>query len=91
MGPADVAAVTGTHQGSFQGLEATGRRVTVFARIAGRFAQACSRKRGPGVPAGAAVTVGKNGRAIAEFAGDATPDGMQRYWTSTPGRPMSPR
>ena len=50
----------------------------LFARIAGRFAQACSRS-GRGVSAGFAVrTERKNGWTIAELAGDATPDGMQR-------------
>jgi SRSO17 transposase len=51
----------------------------VFARIAGRFAQACSRKRARAYLLGLlSRTERKNGWTIAEFAGDATPDGMQR-------------
>jgi SRSO17 transposase len=51
----------------------------VFARIAGRFAQACSRKRARAYPLGLlSRTERKNGWTLAELAGDATPDGMQR-------------
>jgi len=51
----------------------------VFARIAGRFAQAASRKRGRAYLLGLLSRSGrKNGWTIAEFAGDVTPDGMQR-------------
>ena len=51
----------------------------VFARIAGRFAQACSRKRARAYLLGLlSRSERKNGWTIAEFAGDATPDGMQR-------------
>jgi SRSO17 transposase len=51
----------------------------VFARIARRFAQACSRKRARAYLLGLlSRTERKNGWTIAEFAGDATPDGMQR-------------
>jgi SRSO17 transposase len=51
----------------------------VFARIAGRFAQACSRKRARAYLLGLLSRCErKNGWSIAELAGDATPDGMQR-------------
>jgi SRSO17 transposase len=51
----------------------------VFAWIAGRFAQACSRKRARAYLLGLLSRAErKNGWTIAEFAGDATPDGMQR-------------
>lgn len=51
----------------------------VFARVAGRFAQAASRKRGRAYLLGLlSRSERKNGWTIAEFAGDATPDGMQR-------------
>jgi SRSO17 transposase len=51
----------------------------VFARIAGRFAQACSRKRARAYLLGLlSRSERKNGWTIAEFAGDVTPDGMQR-------------
>jgi SRSO17 transposase len=51
----------------------------VFARIAGRFAQAPSRKRARGYLLGLlSRTERKNGWTIAELAGDAAPDGMQR-------------
>ena len=51
----------------------------VFARIAGRFAQAASRKRARAYLLGLLSRAErKNGWTIAEFAGDATPDGMQR-------------
>ena len=51
----------------------------VFARIAGRFAQACSRKRARAYLLGLlSRTERKNGWTIAELAGDGTPDGMQR-------------
>ncbi len=51
----------------------------VFARIAGRFAQACSRKRARAYLLGLlSRSERKNGWTMAEFAGDATPDGMQR-------------
>jgi SRSO17 transposase len=47
--------------------------------VAGRFAQACSRKRARAYLLGLlSRTERKNGWTIAEFAGDATPDGMQR-------------
>jgi SRSO17 transposase len=50
-----------------------------FARKAGRFAQACSRKRARAYLLGLlSRTKRKNGWSIAELAGDATPDGMQR-------------
>jgi SRSO17 transposase len=51
----------------------------VFARIAGRFAQACSRKRARAYLLGLlSRSERKNGWTIAELAGDATPDEMQR-------------
>jgi SRSO17 transposase len=51
----------------------------VFARVAGRFLQACSRKRARAYLLGLLSRAErKNGWTIAEFAGDATPDGMQR-------------
>jgi SRSO17 transposase len=51
----------------------------VFARIAGRFAQACSRQRARAYLLGLlSRTERKNGWTIAELAGDARPDGMQR-------------
>jgi SRSO17 transposase len=51
----------------------------VFARVAGRFAQAASRKRGRAYLLGLlSRSERKNGWTIAEFAGDGTPDGMQR-------------
>jgi SRSO17 transposase len=51
----------------------------VFARIAGRFAQAASRKRARAYLLGLLSRAErKNGWTIAEFAGDSTPDGMQR-------------
>ena len=51
----------------------------VFARIAGRFAQAASRKRARAYLLGLLSRCErKNGWTIAEFAGDAAPDGMQR-------------
>jgi SRSO17 transposase len=50
-----------------------------FARIAGRFAQAASRRRGRAYVLGLLSRAErKNGWTIAEFAGNATPDGMQR-------------
>lgn len=50
-----------------------------FAVVAGRFAQACSRKRARAYLLGLlSRSERKNGWTIAEFAGDATPDGMQR-------------
>jgi SRSO17 transposase len=60
----------------------------VFARIAGRFAQACSRKRARAYLLGLLSRAErKNSWTIAEFAGDATPDGMQRllnfyFWSA---------
>jgi SRSO17 transposase len=51
----------------------------VFAQVAGRFAQAASRKRARAYLLGLlSRSERKNGWTIAEFAGDATPDGMQR-------------
>jgi SRSO17 transposase len=51
----------------------------VFAAVAGRFAQACSRKRARAYLLGLlSRSERKNGWTIAELAGDATPDGMQR-------------
>jgi len=51
----------------------------LFARVAGRFAQVQSRRRARGYLLGLlSQTERKNGWTIAEFAGDATPDGMQR-------------
>ena len=51
----------------------------VFARVAGRFLQAPSRKRARTYLLGLlSQTERKNGWTIAEFAGDAAPDGMQR-------------
>jgi SRSO17 transposase len=51
----------------------------VFARVAGRFAQASSRKRARAYLLGLlSRTERKNGWTLAELAGDATPDGMQR-------------
>src|SRR6266851_2247905 len=50
-----------------------------FARVAGRFAQAASRKRARAYLLGLLSRCErKNGWTIAEFAGDARPDGMQR-------------
>jgi SRSO17 transposase len=50
-----------------------------FARIAGRFAQAASRRRARAYLLGLLSRCErKNGWTIAEFAGDVTPDGMQR-------------
>jgi SRSO17 transposase len=55
-----------------------------FAVVAGRFAQACSRKRARGYLLGLlSRSERKNGWTIAEFAGDATPDGMQRLLNRT--------
>ena len=57
----------------------------LFARIAGRFAQACSRKRARAYLLGLlSRTERKNGWTIAELAGDATPDGMQRLLMTGP-------
>ena len=51
----------------------------VFAQIAGRFAQAYSRKRARAYLLGLlSRSERKNGWTIAELAVDATPDGMQR-------------
>src|ERR1035437_831818 len=51
----------------------------VFARVAVRFAQACSRKRARAYLLGLlSHSERKNGWTIAEFAGDAGPEGMQR-------------
>jgi SRSO17 transposase len=51
----------------------------VFALIAGRFAQACSRKRARAYLLGLlSRSERKNSWTIAELAGDGTPDGMQR-------------
>jgi SRSO17 transposase len=51
----------------------------VFAQVAGRFAQASSRKRARAYLLGLlSQTERKNGWTLAELAGDATPDGMQR-------------
>lgn len=51
----------------------------LFARVAGRFAQVQSRRRARGYLLGLlSQAERKNGWTIAEFAGDATPDGMQR-------------
>ncbi len=51
----------------------------VFALIAGEFLQAPSRWRARGYLLGLlSQSERKNGWSIAEFAGDATPDGMQR-------------
>ena len=47
----------------------------MFARIAGRFAQAASRRYLLGL---LSRCERKNGWTIAELAGDGTPDGMQR-------------
>jgi SRSO17 transposase len=50
-----------------------------FARVAGRFAQACSRKRARAYLLGLLSRCErKNGWTIAELAGDGTPDGLQR-------------
>ena len=50
-----------------------------FAVVAGRFAQACSRKRARAYLLGLlSRSERKNSWTIAEFAGDVTPDGMQR-------------
>jgi SRSO17 transposase len=50
-----------------------------FARVAGRFAQASSRKRARAYLLGLLSRCErKNGWTIAEFAGDTAPDGMQR-------------
>ncbi len=55
----------------------------VFARIAGRFAQAASRKRARAYLLGLLSRCErKNGWTIAELAGDGTPDGMQRLLNS---------
>jgi SRSO17 transposase len=51
----------------------------VFARVAGRFAPASSRKRARAYLLGLlSRSERKNGWTLAEPAGDATPDGMQR-------------
>src|SRR5713101_5383709 len=51
----------------------------MFARVAGEFAQAASRKRARGYLLGLlSQSERKNGWSIAEFAGDGSPDGMQR-------------
>jgi SRSO17 transposase len=51
----------------------------MFALIAGEFVQAPSRKRARGYLLGLlSQSERKNGWTIAEFAGDASPDGMQR-------------
>jgi SRSO17 transposase len=51
----------------------------LFAQIAGRFAQAASRRRARAYLLGLlSRSERKNGWTIAELAGDATPDGMQR-------------
>ncbi len=51
----------------------------MFALIAGEFAQAPSRRRARGYLLGLlSQSERKNGWTIAEFAGDSTPDGMQR-------------
>jgi SRSO17 transposase len=51
----------------------------LFARVAGRFAQVQSRLRARGYLLGLlSQTERKNGWTIAEFAGDADPQGMQR-------------
>jgi SRSO17 transposase len=52
---------------------------SVFARVAGRFAQVQSRLRARGYLLGLlSQSERKNGWTIAEFAGDADPQGMQR-------------
>jgi SRSO17 transposase len=51
----------------------------VFSRIAGRFAQAASRKQARAYLLGLlSLCERKNSWTIAEFAGDASPGGMQR-------------
>jgi SRSO17 transposase len=60
----------------------------VFAVVAGRFAQASSRRRARAYLLGLLSRLErKNGWTIAELAGDATPDGMQRllnqyFWSA---------
>ena len=51
----------------------------LFARVAGRFFRAEPRRRARAYVRGLlAPLAGKNGWTLAEDAGDATPDGMQR-------------
>ena len=58
-----------------------------FAVAAGRFARACSRKRARAYLLGLlSRSERKNSWTIAEFAGDATPDGMQRLLNLYPGQ-----
>src|SRR5258707_12882007 len=64
----------------------------MFALVAGEFAQAQSRWRARGYLLGLlSRSERKNGWTIAEFAGDACPDGMQRLlnfysWDAARGR-----
>jgi hypothetical protein len=55
----------------------------MFAEVVARRSSGGSRGCGPVLPAGAGVGVErKNGWTLAEFAGEATPDGMQRLLNS---------
>ena len=56
---------------------------TLHTRIAGRFARAEPRRRVLAYLGGLVGNVGrKNGWQLAEYAGEATPDGMQRLRSS---------
>lgn len=58
----------------------------LFALVAGRFSRAEPRRRARAYVRGLlAPLAGKNGWTLAEVAGDATPDGMQRL-RATRGR-----
>ena len=55
----------------------------MFALVAGRFLRAEPRRRARAYVRGLlAPLAGKNGWTLAEVAGDATPDGMQRLLNS---------
>jgi SRSO17 transposase len=55
----------------------------LFAQVAGRFLRAEPRRRARAYVRGLlAPLAGKNGWTLAEVAGDATPDGMQRLLNS---------
>ncbi len=58
----------------------------LFARIAGRFFRSEPPTEGPCLRTGLLAPIAdKNGWTLAEIAGDATPDGMQRLPTPQPG------
>ena len=61
----------------------TGGLDGLFAQVAGRFRRAEPRRRARAYVRGLlAPLAGKNGWSLAEVAGDATPDGMQRLLNS---------